>query len=127
MDAKQLTLLPEIDEKEVQQIVIKELKQYRALKIQIENRREQEEAGVVGLFPSLRQADRLNEIKVRQMERALEGSLDFIERQIVEIKYLNSQEINDLNIYIELGIKKGKFYQKKRTALLRIATAIGII
>ncbi|PAF33900.1 ArpU family transcriptional regulator, partial [Terribacillus saccharophilus] len=47
MDAKQLKLLLEIDEKEVQQIVIKELKQYRALKIQIENRREQQEEGVV--------------------------------------------------------------------------------
>ncbi|SDC13700.1 hypothetical protein SAMN05421663_101476 [Terribacillus halophilus] len=63
---EQLTLLPEIDEKEVQQIVIKELKQYRALKIQIENRREQQKAGMVGVFPSLRLADRLNEIKVRQ-------------------------------------------------------------
>lgn len=30
---KELTLLPEIDEKEVQQIVIKELKQYLGLKI----------------------------------------------------------------------------------------------
>lgn len=127
MDAKQLTLVPEIDEKEVQQVVIRELKQFRALKIQIENRKEQEKEGVVGIFPTLRHADCLNEIKVRQMERALEGSLDFIERQIINQKYLNSQEINDLNIYMDLGIKKGKFYEKKKVALLRIATAIGII
>jgi hypothetical protein len=39
-ERKELTLLPEINEKEVQQFVIKELKQYRALKIQIENRKE---------------------------------------------------------------------------------------
>lgn len=96
MDAMQLTLLPEIDEKEVQEVVIKELKQYRALKIQIDNRREQQEVGVVGLFPSLRHSDRLNEIKVRKMDRALDGSLDFIEKKIIEMKYLNSQEINDL-------------------------------
>ncbi|MFP7170791.1 ArpU family phage packaging/lysis transcriptional regulator [Terribacillus sp. 7520-G] len=127
MNAEQLTLLPEINEKEVQQIVIKELKDYRALKIQIENKREREKEGVVSLFPSLLQNNRVNEIKVRQMERALDGSLDFIERQIINQKYLNSQEINDLNIYMDLGIKKGKYYQKKRTALYRIATALGII
>jgi len=127
VNAEQLTLLPEINEKEVQQIVIKELKDYRALKIQIENKREREKEGVVSLFPSLLQNNRVNEIKVRQMERALDGSLDFIERQIINQKYLNSQEINDLNIYMDLGIKKGKYYQKKRTALYRIATALGII
>jgi ArpU family phage transcriptional regulator len=127
MDAKQLTLLPEINEKEVQQIVIKELKEYRALKIQIENRKEQEKEGVVGLFPSLRHANRMNEIKVRQMERALEGSLDFIERQILEMKYLNSSEMNDLNIFMELGITKRKYYQKKRIGIYRLATALCII
>ncbi|MCM3225970.1 ArpU family phage packaging/lysis transcriptional regulator [Terribacillus saccharophilus] len=103
------------------------LKEYRALKIQIENRREQEEAGVVGLFPSLRHAGQLNEIKVRQIERVLEGSLDFIERQIIDLKYLNPMEINDLNIYMDLGIKKGKFYKKKRSALIRIATSLCMI
>jgi ArpU family phage transcriptional regulator len=107
--------------------VIKELKGYRALKIQIENKREREKEGVVDLFPSLLQNHRINEIKVRQMERALDGSLDFIEKQIINQKYLSSQEINDLNIYIDLGIKKGKFYKKKRSALYRLATALGII
>ncbi|PAF15942.1 ArpU family phage packaging/lysis transcriptional regulator, partial [Terribacillus saccharophilus] len=124
MNAKQLTLLPEIDEKEVQQIVIKELKAYRALKIQIQNRREQQEEGVVGLFPSLRHSDRLNEIKVRQMERALEGSLDFIERQIVEMKYLNPEQIKDIEIYLELRIKKNKYYNLKRIALNKLATSL---
>jgi hypothetical protein len=61
----------------------------------------------VGLFPSLRCADQLNEIKVRQMERAMEGSLDFIEKQIIDQKYLISQEINDLNIY-GLGCEEGE-------------------
>ncbi|MGG1595591.1 ArpU family phage packaging/lysis transcriptional regulator [Terribacillus saccharophilus] len=127
MNAEQLTLLPEINEKKVLELVIKELKDYRALKIQIENKREREKEGVVGLFPSLLENDRINEIKVRQMDRALNGSLDFIERQIIDLKYLNSQEINDLNIYMEIGITKGKYYVKKRISLLRVATALGII
>ncbi|WP_176466379.1 hypothetical protein [Terribacillus saccharophilus] len=49
----------------------------------------------------------MNEIKVRQMERAMEGSLDFIEKQIIDQNYLNSQEINDLNIY-GLGCEEGE-------------------
>ena len=43
------------------------------------------------------------------------------------MKYLNSTEMNDLNIFMELGITKGKYYQKKRMALFRLATAVGII
>ncbi|MFS0562745.1 ArpU family phage packaging/lysis transcriptional regulator [Terribacillus sp. 179-K 1B1 HS] len=97
------------------------------MKVQIENRKEQEKEGVVGLFPTLRHADRLNEIKVRQMDRALDGSLDFIERQTIGMKYLNSTEINDLNIFMELGITKAKYYQKKKQALFRLATALGMI
>ncbi|MEZ2661711.1 ArpU family transcriptional regulator, partial [Aneurinibacillus aneurinilyticus] len=30
-------------------------------------------------------------------------------------------------IYTELGLKKGKYYEKKRLAIFRIATALGII
>jgi ArpU family phage transcriptional regulator len=61
------------------------------------------------------------------MERALDGSLDFIERKIINQKYLNSKEINDLNIYMDLGIKKGKYYKKKKLSLFRLATALGIV
>ena len=127
MNAKQLKFFRDIDEKEVQNLIIGELREYRALKVQIENKKEQEAAGVINLFPSVRQQDRLNELKVKQIERALENSLDFIERRIIEMKYFTSQETKDINIYLELGLKKGKYYEKKRAAIYRLATALGII
>lgn len=127
MSAHQLSLFQEIDEKEVQNLIIRELRHYRALKVQIENKKEQLEAGVIDLFPAVRKQDRINELKVKQIERALENSLDFFERKIVEMKYFTSQEVNDIEIYLELGLKKGKYYEKKRTAIYRLATALGII
>lgn len=127
MNAIQLSFLADIDEKAVQNLLIIELKDYRALKVQIENKREQNEAGVINLFPSLRKQDKLNELKVRQIDRALENSLDFIERRIIEMKYFTSQDTKDINIYLELGLKKGKYYEKKRAAIYSLATALGII
>ncbi|MGC8229898.1 ArpU family phage packaging/lysis transcriptional regulator [Pseudobacillus badius] len=127
MNAKQLKFFRDIDEKEVQNLIIRELRDYRALKVQIENKKEQEAAGIINLFPSVRQQDRLNELKVKQIERALANSLDCIERKIIEMKYFTSQETKDINIYLELGLKKGKYYEKKRAAIYRLATALGII
>lgn len=129
MIAKQITLFTqELNEKEIINLTINELKNYRALKVQIENRIEQKNAGVINLFPSVRKEDQMkNELKVKQIERALEQSLDYTERKIVDMKYLSSHEVNDINIYLELGLKKGKFYEKKRAAILTIATALGII
>jgi ArpU family phage transcriptional regulator len=100
---------------------------YRALKVQLENRQEQEQASVVDLFPEIRSPNQENELKVNQIERALNQSLDAIEKKIIELKYLSSVETNDLNIYLELGLKKGKYYEKKRAAVYHVATALGII
>ncbi|MDQ0206671.1 ArpU family phage packaging/lysis transcriptional regulator [Alkalicoccobacillus murimartini] len=126
------TELVDIDEKQMQKMVINELRNYRALKVKVDNQREQREHGV-DLFPSLQTANGLKnlnnseELRVKQMERALNACLDETERTIVERKFLSSIEINDLTIYSEFGIKKGKYYEKKRSAMLRLATAIGII
>nr|WP_223251893.1 hypothetical protein [Bacillus atrophaeus] len=46
--AKQLSFIPEVNEKEVRNTVIKELKTYRSLKIQAENRKEQKEKESLG-------------------------------------------------------------------------------
>ncbi|WP_342412150.1 ArpU family phage packaging/lysis transcriptional regulator [Bacillus sp. FSL K6-1560] len=124
---RQLTFLPELNEKEVRNIVIKELKTYRSLKIQAENRREQKEKGVIGLFPQLRKSSEYNELKVKQMDRALKHCLDQDEYSIIEKKYLSPEKIKDLEIMIELGLKRDKFYQVKRQAIYNIATALGII
>ncbi|MBV7321663.1 ArpU family phage packaging/lysis transcriptional regulator [Bacillus halotolerans] len=124
---KQLSFLPEVNEKEVRNLVIKELKTYRSLKIQAENRREQKEKGVIGLFPQLRKSTEYNELKVKQMDRALKHCLDQDEYSIIEKKYLSPDKIKDLEIMIELGLKRDKFYQVKRQAIYNIATALGII
>jgi ArpU family phage transcriptional regulator len=125
--AQQMSFLAEVDEKEVRDIVIKQLRNYRALKVQMENKKEREQAGIVNLFPTLRKIDKENELIVRQIDRSLEHSLDSFERKIIEMKYLNSVETNDLNIYLELGLKKEKFYDKKRAAIFNLATALGIV
>ncbi|MEK5365894.1 hypothetical protein NSS76_08595 [Bacillus sp. FSL R5-0654] len=67
MIAEQLSLLPEIDEKQVRNALIKELKVYRALKVREENIKEQEANNAKGLFPFLRNQEVLNELKVLQV------------------------------------------------------------
>ncbi|WOO45604.1 ArpU family phage packaging/lysis transcriptional regulator [Bacillus subtilis] len=125
--AEQLSFLPEVNEKEVRNLVIKELKIYRSLKVQAENRKEQKEKGVIGLFPQLRKNTEYNELKVKQMDRALKHCLDQDEYSIIEKKYLSPEKIKDLEIMIELGLKRDKIYQVKRQAIYNIATALGII
>lgn len=127
MGAKQLELFEPINEKAVQMTVIRELKLFKALKVQIENRKEREAAGMGQLFPSLRSQQQANEMKFRQMKRALDHSLDEEERKIIEMKYLSSTKMKDVTIYLELGLKKDPYYDRKKSALLNLATALGII
>lgn len=124
----QLSFFPDVDEKEVRSLVVKELKKYKALKIQLENKKEQEDNGIEGdLFPKLLNNDLQNKLKVIQIERVLNNSLDSIERKIIEMKYLSNERQNDLNIYLELGLQKKPYYEKKKTAIFMIASSLGII
>ncbi|MBR0592403.1 ArpU family phage packaging/lysis transcriptional regulator [Bacillus pumilus] len=127
MGAEQLCLLPRIDEKQVRNALIKELKVYRALKVKEENRKEQEANGATDLFPSLRNQEVLNELKVRQIERALENSLDEIEQDIMRMKYLTPRVVKDLEVCEELGLKKDRYYKLKKQATFNLSTALGII
>lgn len=54
MLTNQLCLIPEVNEKQVRQTLINELKLYKALKVKQENLNEQKENGVFTLFPRLR-------------------------------------------------------------------------
>lgn len=135
MAAKQFQLLPvneKIDEKKVLKTVVDQLHNYRAVKVKIENYREQQEQGVI-LFPTLREGDEnrpieeLDELLVKQMERALDQGISKMERTIIEMKYLSPAEATDVEIYVELGIKKAKFYELKKTAIANIAKSLGII
>lgn len=127
MGCEQLEMFEEINEKEVQQIVITELRLYRALKVQIENIEEREKHGVVNLYPTIRKVSPENALKVKQMDRALVHSLDTDERKIIEMKYLSDQRVKDITIYMELGFKKDKYYETKQQAIRYLATALGII
>ncbi|MCY7855133.1 ArpU family transcriptional regulator [Bacillus sonorensis] len=127
MSATQLAFLPSIDEKEVRNTIIRELKRYKALKVQLENWKEREATGMTDLFPRLRDPHSFNELKVSQMDRALKQSLDDDELKIIKAKYLSSKKIKDIEIYMEMGLKKDKYYQIKRQAIYNLATALGII
>ncbi|MBP1083489.1 ArpU family phage packaging/lysis transcriptional regulator [Bacillus capparidis] len=127
MIVKQSSFFPDIDEKRIRSLVVQELRQYVALKVQIENLKEQKEAGTTNLFPEFRRIKINNNLKVKQVDRALNCGLDEEERKIIELKYLSLKHLNDIDIYLELGLKKGKYYEKKRAAIFRLATALGII
>ncbi|OIS87761.1 ArpU family transcriptional regulator [Bacillus licheniformis] len=126
MSIEQLTFFEPVDTRAVREIVIKELKDYRAIKVQLENQKECENRGMKA-FPSLRDSSTVNELKVKQMERALQNSLDDEERLIIEKKYLTAARVKDINIYMDLGITKNAYYRLKKRAIYRLATALGII
>ncbi|WLR50047.1 ArpU family phage packaging/lysis transcriptional regulator [Bacillus tianshenii] len=125
----QLSLFPEIDEKEVRRKVASELKLFKAIRVAVENQKELEEQGVSCLFPSMRSKDEevICKLKYRQMQRALEKSLDTLEREVIERKYLGPERVKDITVYIEMGIDKDLYYTVKKQAIFQIATALGII
>lgn len=119
-------MLTKVSYKDIQTLVVKELKQYRALRVQLENKQEREAKGIKPLFPSLGTDHQENELRVRHLDNAL-NALDDVGRQIIELKYLSKQKQNDLNIYLELGLQKKPYYEEKKAAILSIASALGMI
>lgn len=124
---EQLVMFEEVDESIVRSEVVKVLIEYRALKVQIENMQERIAAGAINLYPSVRKVSPLNEMKVRQMDRALQYSLNEDERLIIEKKYLSGVKVKDIEVYMEIGLAKDRYYEIKRSAISLIATALGII
>ena len=127
MATEQLTMFEDIDESLVRSEVVKALIEYRALKVQKENMEERIAVGAIHLYPSVREVNPLNNMKVKQMEKALEHSLNDDERLIIEKKYLSGVKVKDTQVYIDLGFDKDRYYEIKRSAILLIATALGII
>ncbi|ATH71767.1 ArpU family phage packaging/lysis transcriptional regulator [Bacillus altitudinis] len=127
MTVEVLHLLPEVNEKQVRQTLINELKLYKALKVKQENLDEQKANGILTLFPRLKDQNVCSELKVRQIERALEYSLDEIEQDIIRMKYLTSRIVKDLEVCEELGLKKDRYYKLKKQATFKLSTALGII
>lgn len=63
---------------------------------------------------------------VIQIDRAI-GVLDGIERQIIELEYLQLDNPTDTYVYMEIGINKTEFYRKKKSAIVSIATSLSIM
>ncbi|MFF2533854.1 ArpU family phage packaging/lysis transcriptional regulator [Brevibacillus sp. NPDC058079] len=124
---EQLSFLQPVNEREVRKAAVKEWKSYKALCVAVQNKKEQEEKGIEQLFPRLQLSEMQNELKAKQIERALEYSLDEVERQIIEEKYLSAARVKYINVYLDLGLTKDQFYRKKEEAIMQIATALGMI
>lgn len=128
MAAEQLSLFEEFDKdkkKLIRKTVIKELRLYKALKVAVQNKIELQQNGKANLFPVIVESDK--ELKVMQIERSLEQSLDYIQKQIIEEKYLNKSTPTDLTLYTDIGLTKDQYYQKRDEAIFTIATALNII
>ncbi|WP_188066615.1 ArpU family phage packaging/lysis transcriptional regulator [Brevibacillus brevis] len=124
---EQLSFLEPVNEKEVRKAVVKALKEYKALRVAVQNKQERQEKGIDQLFPRLQKSESTNELKARQIERALQYSLDEVERQIIEEKYLSTSRVKDINIYLEMGLDKDRYYESKKEAIAQIAKALGMI
>ncbi len=122
----QLSFFKHIEEKEIRPFVIEELRKYRVLRIRFQNQQERTELGAELLFPELKQVDK-HELKYRQLKRAFEEALDEDEKRILEIKYMSIKELNDDYIYTVLGMKRGRFYRKRKSGIVNLATALGMI
>lgn len=124
---EQLSFLEPVNEKEVRKAVVKALKEFKALRVAVQNKQERQEKGIDQLFPRLQKSESMNELKARQIERALQYSLDEVERQIIEEKYLSTSRVKDINIYLEMGLDKDRYYESKKEAIAQIAKALGMI
>ncbi|MES5919395.1 ArpU family phage packaging/lysis transcriptional regulator [Bacillus cereus group sp. RP37] len=122
----QLSFFKHIEEKEIRPFVIEELRKYRVLRVRFQNQQERTELGAELLFPELKQVDK-HELKYRQLKRAFEEALDEDEQRILEMKYMSIKELNDDYIYTVLGMKRGKFYRKRKSGIVNLATALGMI
>ncbi|MDA1536690.1 MULTISPECIES: ArpU family phage packaging/lysis transcriptional regulator [Bacillus] len=121
-----LSIMDKETEKKIQKVVISILKEHRALKVRFGDDVVQQQ-GEIDLFPEICNTKQINQMKYRQVEKALKYSLDEDERNIIEMKYLSDQKLRDDYIYHELLIKKDSYYEKKKNALRLIATALGVI
>lgn len=113
--------------KVLQRMVKEQLKLYRALKVRLQNKRECEAVGVGQLFPSIRENYIKDDLKVKQIDRAIVDGLDAVEREIIELKYLQPSIPTDVQVYMEMYLKKEIFYQKKKSAIISIAYSLGMI
>ncbi|GIO83485.1 ArpU family transcriptional regulator [Paenibacillus faecis] len=69
------------------------------------------------------------EIDLKQAyERVEKGlrALKRVERQIIEMRYLDDEDVNDYNVYMELHLSERSYYRRKSGALYKMAFAMGL-
>ncbi|RRJ62418.1 hypothetical protein EHV15_05230 [Paenibacillus oralis] len=70
-----------------------------------------------------------NEARLRQayerVQRGLNG-LKRVERQIIEMRYLEGEDITDFQVYMELHLSERSYYRRKSGALYKMAFAMGL-
>ncbi|HGH7177228.1 TPA: ArpU family phage packaging/lysis transcriptional regulator [Bacillus wiedmannii] len=109
----QLLFFEDINEKEMRRLVVKELKNYKALCVRMKNQEEQAQAEGIVLFPKMKGDDMNHEIRFKQIERTLQNALDKEQRQIIELKYLRNEKVKDSYVYNELMMRRDNFYENK--------------
>ncbi|AFU17778.1 phage transcriptional regulator, ArpU family (plasmid) [Bacillus thuringiensis MC28] len=122
----QLSFFEDIDEKEMRSLVVKELKNYKALCVRMKNQEEQAQAGCIVLFPKIKD-DKNHVICFKQIERTLQNAFDKDQQQIIELKYLGNEKIKDSYVYNWLMMRRDNFYENKKSTIWLIVTALGII
>ncbi len=124
---KQMSFFQTVDDKEIRRVVARQLKHYKAYKVAVENKTEQDKEGIEQLFPMLNDHENEKFLFVKQIDRAMENALDEIERDIIQRKYLGNHRVKDIDVYLDLGLTKDQYYIHKKYAINLIATALRII
>ncbi|MDN4069950.1 ArpU family phage packaging/lysis transcriptional regulator [Paenibacillus vini] len=76
---------------------------------------------------AIHNAQREMELK-QAFERVEKGlrALKRMERQIIEMRYLDDEDANDYNVYSELHLSERSYYRRKSGALYKMAFAMGL-
>lgn len=70
-----------------------------------------------------------NELRLRQaydrVQRGLNG-LKPVKRRIIEMRYLEDDDVTDYQVYMELNLSERSYYRRKSSALYEMAFAMGL-
>lgn len=77
----------------------------------------------VAIYNAQRELDL--KLAYERVELGLEA-LKRVERQIIEMRYLDDEDINDYNVYMELHMSERSYYRRKSGALYKLAFAMGL-
>ena len=76
---------------------------------------------------SIYNVDREEELQKKhdQVMKAV-GRLSRLQREIIQLRYLEDEEITDINVYTELAVSERSYYYAKSKAMYRLAFALAL-